>query len=115
MQRGDIVLTPFPFTSLESKKVRPALIISSPLIDDRTVIVAFISSVINKENILKVDFLLDKTDKNFDKTGLKKTSIFKLGKLATLDKKIIYGRIGHLPEELMNKINEKLKKALLLE
>ena len=112
MKRGVIVLTPFPFTNLKSKKVRPALIISSESIDKRDVILAFISSVINEADIKEVDFILKRTDKGFEETGLKKDSLFKLGKLATLEKSIILGELGYLPEEIMKKIDEKLKLAL---
>lgn len=45
MTRGKIVLTPFPFTDLTRNKVRPAVIISSPLTNNMDVIVAFISTV----------------------------------------------------------------------
>ena len=50
MKRGIIVLTPFPFTDLKSKKVRPALIVSSDELESDDVILAFISSIKGKES-----------------------------------------------------------------
>ncbi len=45
LQRGDIVLVPFPFTDLSGQKLRPAVIISpDPVGED--ILLAFISSVI---------------------------------------------------------------------
>ncbi len=112
MQRGTIVLVSFPFTNLKSSKVRPALIVSSESIDKRDVIVAFISSVINKASIKEVDFILEKTNKGFPETGLKKDSIIKLGKLTTLEKNIILGELGYLSKEMMKIVDEKLKIVL---
>ena len=31
LQRGDVVLVPFPFSDLSATKVRPAVVVSSPL------------------------------------------------------------------------------------
>ena len=45
MTRGKVILTPFPFTNLRGKKVRPAVIISSDTRRGGDVIIAFISSV----------------------------------------------------------------------
>ncbi len=87
MKRGTIVLTPFPFTDLKSKKVRPALIVSSDELESDDVILAFISSIKGKE-IGITDLLLKENDVGFKKTGLKVDSILKLGKLATIHKNI---------------------------
>ena len=86
MNRGDIVLVRFPFTDYSSEKLRPALIISKN--NENDVIVAFISSVISLK-AESTDYLLNKEDKDFYLTGLKKNSVFKMNKIATLDQKII--------------------------
>ena len=87
MKKGTIVLTRFPFTDLSSSKRRPAIIVSNVVKNKKDVIVAFISSVI-PEKLQKTDLLIDKTNKDFSKTGLRKKSIFKMDKLATLEKSI---------------------------
>jgi mRNA interferase MazF len=113
MERGSIVLTKFPFTDLSSSKRRPALIISRVSSEKPDVIVAFISSVI-PERLSDTDFVLDVNHKFFPGTGLKKKSVFKMDKLATLDKSIFSGELGSLPSHILRRLNTKLKIALAL-
>jgi mRNA interferase MazF len=101
----------FPFTDLSSSKLRPALVIA-PENKYGDVILAFISSVI--KDIEDTDFVLDKSDKDFSKTGLKKASGFKMGKLATLSKDIVYGKLGSVSPRLQRELDERLEKALHL-
>ncbi|MBU1046159.1 type II toxin-antitoxin system PemK/MazF family toxin [Patescibacteria group bacterium] len=101
-----IILTPFPFTDLSSLKVRPAVIISNLSSDD--VVVSFISSEIKKT--FNQDIKIKKTEIN----GLKKDSVIKISKIATLDKKIILGELGEVDNSLKEKINTSLKKVFNL-
>lgn len=114
MNRGKIVLTPFPFTNLTGSKPRPALVISDSSKSGADVILAFISSVFNSNNLQPTDELLLLTDSEFTQTGLKKDSIFKMDKLATIEKSIIYGEIGEISRILQERVDAKLKIALSL-
>ena len=97
MEKGTIVLVRFPFTDYISEKLRPDLIISTN--NKKDVCVAFISSVIPTK-FEDSDFVLSRKDKDFSLTGLKKDSVFRMGKIATLDKSIILGKLGNLAKEL---------------
>ena len=112
MTRGKIVLTPFPFTDLTANKVRPAVIVSTSSRVGADVILSFISTVFDSANLSPTDELLLDTDADFSITGLKKSSVFKMDKLATVQKTIILGEIGEVSQTLQTKINEKLKIAL---
>jgi mRNA interferase MazF len=111
MERGTIVLTQFPFTDLSSSKRRPAVIVSKTRHNKHDVIVAFISSVIPDE-LSETDFLLEIEHKAFPETGLKKRSIFKMDKLATLNKSIFTGELGYLAPDVLKQLEIKLKTAL---
>jgi len=111
MQRGTIVLTKFPFTDLSSAKRRPAVILSKVELEDPDVIVAFISSVIPAEPA-PADFVLQNTDPDFSRTGLKKPSVFKMDKLATLDKSIFSGEMGQISPKMLEKLKMKLRVVL---
>lgn len=113
MKRGTIVLTDFPFTDLSSSKRRPAVIISRTSNDKVDVIVAFISSVI-PDNLSETDFVLEMEHKDFAQTGLKKDSVFKMDKLATLNKAIFSGEIGALSPGILSRLETRLKIALAL-
>ncbi len=77
LQRGDVVLTPFPFTDMSGARVRPALIASA---DTRKadVILAFISSVIPIGMPAATEYVLDTRDAEFAATGLKQTSVLSI-------------------------------------
>ncbi len=111
MERSTVVLVHFPFTDYSSHKLRPAVIVSTNNKSD--VCVAFISSVIPM-NLEDTDYLLNEDDASFPATGLKERSVFRMKKIATVDKKIIIGKIGIVPKELQSIIDLKLKKAFNL-
>ena len=87
MKKGDIILIPFPFSDLTGNKLRPAIILFSTKLD---VTVCFITTQFQWKN--KYDLRLVPSPAN----GLKKDSIVKVSKLATLDKHLILGKIGNL-------------------
>jgi len=110
LHRGDVVLVPFPFTDLSGQKMRPALVIS-PDPDDRDILVAFISSVVPPVPE-PTEHVLDAAHPAFIQTGLKHTSVFKMGKLATLHRSLILRRIGHTTPELQKLLDAALKQAV---
>lgn len=105
MNKGDIVLTPFPFTDLLGNKKRPALV----LVDSESfVTVCFISSQINY--LSKFDFILYPNESNH----LKRESLVRLNKIASIDKDLIIGRIGSLNNDEINTLNFNLRGILKL-
>lgn len=109
MKRGDVILTPFPFTDLTAAKVRPALIISSDKRKGEDILICFISSVFNSDLILETDIPIEANNSEFICSGLKTQSIIKCDKIATISKNIILGELGYFTDDLMQKVNNKLK------
>jgi mRNA interferase MazF len=105
MKKGDIVLTPFPFTDLVGNKIRPAIILIE---SESLVTICFISTQIIYLN--EIDFILQPNEAN----RLKKESVVKLNKLATIDKDLIIGKIGMLNHSEINTLNQALRKILKL-
>ena len=106
MKKGDIVLLPFPFTNLQGKKRRPAVVL---YVGDFDIIVSFITTQLRFED--KTDVYLEPSKKN----RLKKHSLIKANKLATLDISLVIGKIGELDAEIVKKLDTNLKKVLGLE
>jgi len=99
MQKGDIVLIPFPFTDLTGSKNRPALI---QIVGNLDITVSFISTQLQwKES---TDLLLHPNSIN----GLKKPSLVRIGKIATIDKKLVLGKLGKIDHKVMEDLNKKL-------
>lgn len=99
MRKGDIVLIPFPFTDLSGIKNRPALVLADAEID---VTVSFITTQLNWYE--KFDIKVEPSQEN----GLKKTSLIRLRKLATVDKDLVIGKIGNLSQDELVKVNHNL-------
>ena len=105
MIKGDIILIPFPFTDLTSSKLRPAIILIST---DYDVTVSFITTQLKWIN--STDIQIKPSNKN----GIKKESIIKLSKIATIDKALALGKIGELDQLTLLDLNIKLKILLQL-
>src|SRR3989338_4849758 len=106
-KRGTIVLVPFPFTDLTSMKVRPALIVGNDKLRTDDVLVIFISALMPRF-VSATDYLLRRDSRDFAATGLHANSIFKINKIATLDKRIILGELGQVSTRIQTQIDKRL-------
>ena len=93
---GDVVLIPFPFTDLSTVKQRPAIILSALAFNQRhqDAILAAITSHV-PEVLMSDEYLLN--DEEQSEAGLPKQSIVKVGKLVTLDQRLIRKLLGRMP------------------
>jgi len=100
MAKGDIVLITFPFTNLSGSKLRPAIVLTETNLD---ITVCFITSQINWQE--QTDIVLFPNDMN----GIKKQSLVRTSKIATIDKSLAQGLLGKLSENEISELNSKLK------
>lgn len=105
MAKGDIVLITFPFTDLSGSKLRPAVVLADSTLD---LTVCFISTQMSWQET--TDIVLTPTATN----GLRKPSIIRTSKIATLDKVLAKGLLGRLSEQEVFDLNTKLKQLLQL-
>lgn len=73
------------------------------------VVIAAITSQIPK-TLSEEDFSLSSTDQEF--AGLPKASIVKLGKIVTLDQRLIRKRLGRIPEATLARLTSALHDVL---
>ena len=100
MIKGDIILITFPFTNLSGSKLRPAVVLAVSISD---ITVCFITAQLQWEE--PTDLLLAPSSSN----GLKKQSLLRTGKIATLDKALAKGLLGKLTNSEITNLNNKLK------
>jgi len=105
------VLVPFPFTDLTAEKLRPAVIVS-PDPQELDVVIAFISSIVSSKETAETDFLLTADHPDFAKTGLKKSSVFKMKKLLTIDRTKLVRRLGRVSPPIQDELDRHLRNAL---
>jgi mRNA interferase MazF len=113
-KRGDVVLLPFPFTDLSTLKQRPALVLSSDKfnLSNPDIVVAAITSQIPK-GTTPSDFVLSASD--IKACGLPKASLIKLGKIVTLDKRLIRKKLGSLPASSFQEVVNSLRQVFGIE
>jgi len=93
-KKWDIILVPFPFTDLTTKRKRPALIISPDEYNTKfDVVIAFITSKLDSEYRIGDYKILE-----WEKSNLPKPSMIRM-KFATVDKSIIVKSIGKLKKK----------------
>lgn len=111
LQRGDIVLVPFPFTDLSTEKLRPAVIV---YVDSQKTdfIIAFISSVVSPGELSETDYLLRQDNTDFAQTGLKKASTFRMSKLLTIERSKIIRRLGRVSPVIQKELDIRLRRAI---
>jgi len=105
IKRGDIYYADLsPVIGSEQGGVRPVLIVQNDIGNkySPTVIAAAITSQINKAK------LPTHIEISAQEYGLQKDSVILLEQIRTIDKKRLREKIGHLDDELMDRVNEAL-------
>lgn len=100
MSKGDIVLISFPFTNLGGSKLRPAVVLTETNFD---ITVCFVTSQLSW--IEQTDIILFPNSEN----GIKKQSLIRTSKIATIDKTLAQGLLGKLSEAEIIELNQMLK------
>jgi mRNA interferase MazF len=106
IQPGDVLLARFPFTDLSSAKLRPVVVLAPVPGPHDDYLVAFVSSQL-QQAIPGVDVAVDVATAGFESTGLKVSSLIRVGKIATLARSIFVGRLGELPHAVMQLVIDK--------
>ena len=112
LQKGDIVLVPFPFTDLSTTKLRPAVVlwVDSSGID---VTLCLISSQ-NVSSLSSEEFVIEATDPSFTLTGLKVTSKVRVSRIVTVERNLITRKLGNLGTNLLQQLDQCRRKTFKL-
>ena len=93
MKKGDIVSVDFPFTDLSGTKRRPALFLTE---DGSDATLAFITTQTHQARPADVPLIPSRLN------GLKLPSVVRTGKFATLNQRLIHGKLGEIsPAEIV--------------
>jgi mRNA interferase MazF len=106
-QAGQVVVFRFPQTDLEEGKLRPALLLGKlpGEYDDR--LICMISSQ-TRQYISGFDEIINDSDEDFGESGLKVTSVVRVGRLAVVSGEILLGAIGQISNERLNRVRNHL-------
>lgn len=105
MAKGDIVLITFPFTDLSGSKLRPVVVLADTGLD---LTGYFITTQTGWHEASGV-FLMPK-----ETNGLRKPSLIRTSKIATLDRTLAKGLLERISEQEIAELNTKLKQLLQL-
>jgi len=99
--KGDVVVTPFPFSDLTANKKRPALVVAGLTGDDINI------CLITSQNV-KDNYAVSLASDDLANGQLKQISNIRPNRLFTIDARIILYRIGTLKKEKAEKVTEKI-------
>jgi mRNA interferase MazF len=100
MAKGDILLITFPFTDLSGSKLRPAVVLVETNSD---LTVCFITTQMQWQESTDIVLLPNPANR------LKKQSLLRTSKIATLDRFLAKGLLGKLTSSEFEELNLKLK------
>ncbi|HIK18385.1 MAG TPA: type II toxin-antitoxin system PemK/MazF family toxin [Leptolyngbyaceae cyanobacterium M33_DOE_097] len=112
MNKGDLVLVPFPFTDLSQTKLRPAIVLwADP--NGQDVTLCFVTSQ-DVSQIYPGEFVLDPVDPEFQQTGLKVISKVRVTRIVTLERRLLARRLGKLSAKQLKQLDDALVQAFQL-
>jgi mRNA interferase MazF len=113
VRRGDVVLVDYPYSDRTGSKIRPCLIVQADHNNQRLddTIVVTISSRSPQANE-PTQLLVDLATPVGQQSGLLFTSVIQCTNILTVDCNFILRKIGTLPADSMQRVNDCLKAAL---
>lgn len=115
MNRGDVVLVDFPYTSGLRSKVRPAVVVQNDRDNQRLskTIVAMVTGNVRRAGE-PTHLLIDPVSPDHAATGLHGKSLVVCVNLFTVDQSCIMRTIGRMSGSALNQLNDCLRSALAL-
>ena len=115
MNRGDVVIVPFPFQDKVGQKIRPAVVVQSDAENQRlgNTILAMITGNLADAG-RATNLVVDPATPEGAGSGLRGPSLVKCENLATVRQHRVLRTIGRLSDVLMRQVNDCLKAALAL-
>src|SRR5919109_2611665 len=104
---GQVVVFRFPQTDLEEGKLRPALLLGKLPAEYDDWLICMISSQ-TRQYIAGFDALVQEDDEDFAASGLKVTSVIRVGRLAVVSGEILIGAIGQVSGERLSRVKKHL-------
>jgi mRNA interferase MazF len=111
-QVGQIVLFRFPQTDLEEGKLRPALLLGRLPGEYDDWLICMISSQV-RHYIPGFDEIVQEDDPDFAESGLKASSVIRIGRLAVVEEEILLGAMGQIALERLERIKRRLAEWLM--
>ena len=106
-QPGQIVLFQFPQTDTVQGKLRPALLLGQLPGPYDDWLICMISSQL-RQHIKAFDEIVEQNDIDFESSGLKTSSVIRVGRLAVVDGSILLGAIGEIANERLERVKSNL-------
>lgn len=109
---GQIVLFRFPQTDLDTGKLRPALLLGKPPGEYDDWLICMVSSQ-TYHAVPEFDEIVREDDSDFSSSGLKVTSVIRIGRLAVVEGKVLLGAIGQITPEWLERSKRHLAEWLV--
>ena len=106
-EAGQVVVFRFPQTDLEEGKLRPALLLGKLPGNYDDWLICMISSQTH-QSITGFDEIVQENDDDFGESGLKVTSVIRVGRLAVVSGEILIGAIGQISSERLRRVKKHL-------
>ena len=102
---GQIILFQFPQTNMQQAKLRPALLLGKLPGKYDDWLICMISSQLHQA-IPNFDEIIQEDSPDFIQSGLKVSSVIRIGRVAVVEGDILLGAIGEVIPERLNRIRQ---------
>jgi len=106
-QPGQVVLFRFPQTDLAEGKLRPALLLGSLPGGHDDWLICMISSQL-QHHVPQFDEIIREGDDDFSLSGLKVASLIRVGRLAVIEGRILFGALGDIAPARLQRLKNRL-------
>ena len=104
---GHLALVRFPQTDLGEGKLRPVLLIGQTPGPFDDWLVCMVSSQL-RQHVAGFDELVHESDADFATSGLKQTSVLRIGRLAVVDGRVLIGAVGEIGSDRLSRVQARL-------